>query len=331
MAEVARRGERSGAAGSAEFWAAAEKDLMAGIDSSRPNSARVWNHWLGGKDNYPVDQEAADAFREAFPPIVDIALHSRYFLHRAVGYLADEAGIGQFLDLGCGLPTVDNTHEVAQRAAPDARVVYADRDRLVMAHARALLTSGPHGGCGYVEADLGDPEKILAAAAATLDLNRPVAVLMVHVLGHIAEDVQAQSIIARLMEALPAGSHLVICDQTDGTAGVHPSTPPTCGLGRGAGGSRQSSSGPAEDVGAGGPVPAGLGAGGGSGWSPHAQAVGRYNQTAAEPFHLRSPARIARFFDGLTLLAPGVVSCTRWRPELALHPREVEAFGGVGR
>jgi hypothetical protein len=215
-----------------------------------------------------------------------------------------------------------------------------------MAHARALLTSGPHGGCGYVEADLGDPEKILAAAAATLDLNRPVAVLMVHVLGHIAEDVQAQSIIARLMEALPAGSHLVICDQTGGAGGtggtggaggVHPSTPPACGPGRAAGaidaagGVRQSSSGPAEDVGAGGPVPAGLGAGGGSGWSPHAQAVGRYNETAAEPLHLRSPARIARFFDGLTLLAPGVVSCTRWRPELALHAPEVEAFGGVGR
>jgi hypothetical protein len=152
---------------------------------------------------------------------------------------------------------------------------------------------------------------------------------MVHVLGHIAEDVQAQSIIARLMEALPAGSHLVICDQTDGTARIHDTG--RAGGASGAGGVRQSSSGPAEDVDAGGQVPAGLGAGGGSGWSPHAQAVGRYNETAAEPLHLRSPARIARFFDGLTLLAPGVVSCTRWRPELALHAPEVEAFGGVGR
>ena len=138
------------------------------IDTSVPQSARIWNYWLGGKDNYPVDRAVGDQFREAFPGIVGVARGQRGFLTRAVRHLAGEAGIRQFLDIGTGLPTADNTHEVAQRVAPDARIVYVDNDPLVLVHARALLTSAPEGVTSYIEADLRDPGKILDAAADPL-------------------------------------------------------------------------------------------------------------------------------------------------------------------
>ncbi len=136
-----------------------------GIDDTVPQSARIWNYWLGGKDNYPVERAAGDQFVSVYPQIVDVARHSRAFLSRAVRYMAGTAGIRQFLDIGTGLPTVDNTHEVAQRAAPDARIVYVDNDPLVLSHARALLTSRPEGTTSYVDADLRDPDRILAEAA----------------------------------------------------------------------------------------------------------------------------------------------------------------------
>jgi len=136
------------------------------IDTSVPHSARIWNYWLGGKDNYPVDRAAGDQFRQAFPGVVDVARASRQFLTRSVRYLAGEAGIRQFLDIGTGLPTADNTHEVAQRVAPDSRIVYVDNDPLVLTHARALLTSTPQGATDYVDADLREPDQILAAAPA---------------------------------------------------------------------------------------------------------------------------------------------------------------------
>ena len=138
------------------------------IDASVPHSARIWNYWLGGKDNYPVDREAGDQFREVFPEIVEVARSSREFLTRAVGYLAGEAGIRQFLDIGTGLPTADNTHEVAQRITPEARVVSVDNDPVVLAHARALLTSTPEGATAYVDADLRDPDRILELTAPNL-------------------------------------------------------------------------------------------------------------------------------------------------------------------
>ena len=151
------------------------------IDTSVPHSARVWNYWLGGKDNFPVDRAAGDQFREIFPEIVDAARASRGFLTQAVRYLAGEAGIRQFLDVGTGLPTVDNTHEVAQRVAPDSRIVYVDNDPLVLVHARALLTSTPQGVTDYIDADLRDPDKILQGAAETLDFTQPVAItLLIH-------------------------------------------------------------------------------------------------------------------------------------------------------
>jgi hypothetical protein len=185
------------------------------IDTTVPHSARIWNYWLGGKDNYEVDRVAGDEFVKAFPGIVDIARAGRAFLARAVRYLALEVGIRQFLDVGTGLPTVDNTHEVAQRAAPEARIVYVDNDPLVLAHARALLTSTPEGSTDYVDADMRDPDAILARAAASLDLGQPVALMLIGVLGHIPDDDEARSIVQRLMAGLPSGSYLALFDGLD--------------------------------------------------------------------------------------------------------------------
>jgi len=185
------------------------------IDTSVPHSARIWNYWLGGKDNYPVDRDAGDQFREAFPEIVEVARASRRFLTRAVRYLAGEAGVRQFLDIGTGLPTADNTHEVAQRVAPESRVVYVDNDPVVLAHARALLTSSPEGATAYVDADLHDPDTILQLATPTLDLTRPVALMLLGVLGHVSDDDETRSIVKRLLDRLASGSYLVLCDGTN--------------------------------------------------------------------------------------------------------------------
>jgi hypothetical protein len=184
------------------------------IDASVPNSARIWNYWLGGKDNYPVDREAGDDYRAIYPEIVDVARASRRFLTRAVRWLAGEAGIRQFLDIGTGLPTADNTHEVAQRVAPGARVVYVDNDPVVLAHARALLTS-TRGTTAYIDADLHDPERILAAAPQTLNFTQPIGLMMLGILGHIGDDDEARSIVRRLVEGLPSGSYLTLCDGTN--------------------------------------------------------------------------------------------------------------------
>ena len=185
------------------------------IDATVPNSARIWNYWLGGKDNYPVDREAGDDYRAIYPEIVDVARASRRFLTRAVRYLAGQAQVRQFLDVGTGLPTADNTHEVAQRVAPDARVVYVDNDPVVLTHARALLTTTLQDGTAYVDADLRDPDRILEAAARTLDFTRPIGLMLLGILGHIDDDGQARSIVQRLVGALPSGSYLTICDGTN--------------------------------------------------------------------------------------------------------------------
>jgi O-methyltransferase involved in polyketide biosynthesis len=183
------------------------------IDTSVPHSARIWNYWLGGKDNYPVDREAGDQYREAFPQVVDVARASRAFLTRTVRWLAGEAGVRQFLDIGTGLPTADNTHEVAQRIAPDSRVVYVDNDPVVLAHARALLTS-TQGVTAYVDADLHDPDTILDAAARTLDFGQPVALMLMGILGHFDYD-EARSIVKRLLDPLASGSYLTLNDGTN--------------------------------------------------------------------------------------------------------------------
>ena len=184
------------------------------IDATVPNSARIWNYWLGGKDNYPVDREVGDEYRAIYPEIVQVARASRQFLARAVLYLAGEAQVHQFLDIGTGLPTFNNTHDVAQRVAPGTRVVYVDNDPVVLAHARALLTS-TKAVTAYVDADLHDPDEILAAAGRTLDFTRPIGLMMLGILGHIGDDDEARSIVKRLLDALPSGSYLTICDGTN--------------------------------------------------------------------------------------------------------------------
>jgi len=254
------------------------------IDTTVPHSARIWNYWLGGKDNYAVDRAAGDQFLAAFPDIAVIARASRDFMGRAVRYLVGEAGIRQFLDIGTGLPTFNSTHEVAQQVAPESRIVYVDNDPVVLAHAVALLKGDPRGATDYLDADMRQPEAIIAGAARTLDFTRPVAVMFLGVLGHIADDDQAVSIVRRTMDAVPSGSYLVISDGTNvvrGTAGQ--------------------------------------------------AAQDDYNASGAEPYTLRSPEQIGRFFDGLDLLEPGVVSVPRWRPAGGAVPAEIDQFGGVGR
>lgn len=185
------------------------------IDTSVPHSARVWNYLLGGKDNYPVDRKAGEAVLQVFPGMVDIARQSRYMLTRVVRHLAADLGIRQFLDIGTGLPTVDNTHEVAQRHAPDSRIVYVDNDPLVLRHAEALLTSSPEGATDYIQADVRDPEHILREAARTLDFSRPTALMLMGIMGLVADYDEARAIVRRLLDAVPPGSYLALYDGTN--------------------------------------------------------------------------------------------------------------------
>ncbi|GGV41832.1 hypothetical protein GCM10010182_78150 [Actinomadura cremea] len=262
-----------------------EPSAPPAIDTSVAHQARVWNYFIGGKDNYPVDRAFAEEVLRAYPGFDEVPRHARVFLGRAVRYLAQEAGVRQFLDIGTGLPTHDNTHEVAQRVAPDSRIVYVDNDPLVLAHARALLTGTPEGACDYVDADARDPEGILRAAAATLDLDRPVGLMLLGVLGTIPDDGEAHAILRTLLDALAPGSHLVL---EDGTKTVRPDA---------------------------------------------AAEAERVRDESGYQYELRTPERIARFFDGLDLVEPGVVSVSRWRPEADAFgsPAQVDAFCGVAR
>ncbi|SCK38946.1 S-adenosyl methyltransferase [Streptomyces sp. WMMB 714] len=259
--------------------------LAEKLKADRPHSARVWNYLLGGRDNYSADRMAGDMILDTFPDIARIARLQRYFLARAVRYLAGEAGIRQFLDVGTGLPTVDNTHEVAQRVAPECRVVYVDNDPLVLVHANALLTSSSAGSCDYIDADVRDPESILEGAARTLDFSRPIALTLLGTMGQLPDSDDPWSIVARLMDRLPPGSHLALSDGTDTDKALN-------------------------------------------------EAIAAYNDNSASEYHLRSRERIARFFDGLELLEPGVVPTTDWRPELAEPdggPASVDALCGIAR
>lgn len=197
-----------------------ERPAPPGVDTSVPHSARVWNYWLGGKDNFEADRAVGDMVWNAFPEIVDIARYVRAFLGRSVRFLAGEAGIRQFLDIGTGLPTANNTHEIAQSVAPESRIVYVDDDPLVLAHARALLTSTPEGVTNYLDADLSEPEKIIEAASGTLDFNEPVAVMLLGILAHVDDYDEARSIVRRLMDAVPSGSYLTISDGTNTSEAV---------------------------------------------------------------------------------------------------------------
>ena len=258
------------------------------IDTSRAHPARRYNYWLGGKDNFAADRASGDAIEQIFPGIRTAAIENRRFLQRAVRYLAAQ-GIRQFLDIGTGLPTEDNTHEIAQHLDPTSRIVYVDNDPLVLVHARALLTSHPAGRTAYLQADLRRPEQILTdpELTTTLDLSRPVAVLLVAVLHFLPDHTEANTTVNALMEAVPPGSYLVISHATTGL------------------------------------LPAA---------TTRALTSGEVPGTA--DFTGRTRAQVARFFDRLTLVDPGVEVISRWRPDP--HPcpppaDQVSMYGGVAR
>ncbi len=184
------------------------------IETTVPHSARVWNYWLGGKDYFPADREAGDRFRETFPAIVDEAREGRAFLARTVTFLTAEAGVRQFLDIGTGMPTANNTHEVAQAVAADAHIVYVDNDPLVLAHARALLVGTEEGSTDYIHADLREPEAILEAARHRLDFAQPIGLMLLGVLGHIGDE-EVYAVVRHLVEGLPPGSYLTLYDGAD--------------------------------------------------------------------------------------------------------------------
>ncbi|MHB9855245.1 SAM-dependent methyltransferase [Streptomyces krungchingensis] len=240
------------------------------LNTGVAHNARVWNYWIGGKDHYEVDQAVGDQVASMFPVIRDVARADRAFLGRAVTHLTAECGVRQFLDIGTGLPTLDNTHEIAQRIAPEARIVYVDNDPIVLVHARSLLTSTPEGSTDYIDADVHRPDTIVQGAATTLDLTRPVAVMMLGILNFVLDTEQAREIVRTVMAAVPSGSCLVL---------THPTTD--------------------SDLGGEGNV----------------EAMKFWNENATPPITARSRAEIAAFFDGLDLVAPGLVSCSRWHAD----------------
>ena len=254
------------------------------IDTTKAHSARVWNYWQGGKDNYPVDREVGDYVLQAYPEMVSAARADRQFLIRAVTHLAREEGVRQFLDIGTGLPTHNNTHEVAQAVAPDAQVVYVDNDPMVLVHARAILTGQKLGEVHYVDADLHDPESVLANAREHLDFSQPIGLTILGTMGHTPDNEKAYATVRSYVDALPSGSFLAMCD---GTATSEPMI----------------------------------------------EAARRWNETAAIPYHLRTPKEIEVFFEGLDLLEPGVVSANFWRPAASEvgTPSEVDQYCGVAR
>ena len=185
------------------------------IDTSTAHPARVYDYWLGGKDNFAADREAAEMALQAYPQLAEAVQSNRAFLARAVRYLTHEAGIRQFLDIGTGIPAANNTHQVAQREAADSRIVYVDNDPIVLLHARALLRSTPEGACDYLQADLRNPEEIRAGAVRTLDFGKPVALMLLAILQFIPDSEDPYGLVARLLAALPPGSYLVVSHPTD--------------------------------------------------------------------------------------------------------------------
>ena len=250
------------------------------FDPSVPNPARMWNYWLGGKDNFAADREGAERVLEVMPSLPLIARAVRLFLIDAVHQLATEHGVRQFLDIGTGLPTADNTHDVAQRAAPESRIVYVDYDPVVLTHAQALLTSSPEGMTDYIQADLRDTDTILKGAARTLDFTRPVAVMLIAVLHFIPDADDPYAIVDRLMDAVPSGSYLVMAHA-------------------------------ASDI------------------DPEATAemARRYNKMSSATITPRTRDQVARFFDGLDLLPPGLVPISKWALSSPVDPTTSALIG----
>ncbi|MEV6489432.1 SAM-dependent methyltransferase [Actinoplanes sp. NPDC051633] len=254
----------------------------ARFDSGVPHPARVEDYWLGGKDNFAADRAVADQVAKISPVLPIVMRAERQFLGRMVKFLAGEAGIRQFLDIGTGIPMAANTHEVAQGVSPDCRVVYVDNDPLVLAHARALLVGTPEGLTQYIDADLREPEAILTPARQILDFDQPVAVTLLGVLEFVRDDEGVYAIVEQLRNALPVGSYV----------GVASSVP-----------------------------------------SPEMDEAARlWNESGATPITLRAPDDLARFLDGLDLIAPGVVPLPQWRPDSLTQylDREMPQYGGLG-
>jgi hypothetical protein len=245
------------------------------LEPDVPHAARIWNFWMGGEDNFAADRAAGEAVAQVYPEIVVMARQSRRFLIRVVRHLAAEAGVRQFLDIGTGLPTMQNTHEVAQAIEPESRIVYVDNDPMVLAHARALLGAA----ATYVHADYHDPERILAEAAKTLDFGEPVAVMFMGVMGYEPDLDVVRAIVGRTMDATAAGSHLVLWDGTNTTPAV-------------------------------------------------VEGARRLAESGGVPYILRSPAQLASCFEGLTMVEPGLVQITRWRPDEPEAER-IDAYGAV--
>jgi len=264
--------------------------LSSRLDTSVAHSARRYDYWLGGKDNFAADRESGDAIAAAFPTIRLAVRENRGFLRRAVAVLAEEAGIRQFLDIGTGLPTADNTHQVAQAIAPQSRIVYVDNDPLVLVHARALLTSAPEGATAYIDADLREPTKILndPELHRTLDFSQPVALMLVAVMHFILDDDDPYGIVRQLVEALPPGSYLVVAQAT-----YDPLPPDTVAA---------------------------------------LEAANARGNPKSRP---RSRAEFARFFEGLDILPPGIVSVAEWRADDEPQPRpsfvDISGYAAVAR
>jgi O-methyltransferase involved in polyketide biosynthesis len=251
-----------------------------------PNPARVYDALLGGKDNFAADRVVADKLAAAKPAVRYNVRANRAYLGRVVRYLAGEAGIRQFLDLGTGLPSMDNVHEVAQRVALESRIVYVDNDPIVIAHARAMLASSREGATAFLTADIRDPEWILEQAAKTLDLDRPIAVILLGVLYTIPDADRPYDKVAAYLDAVAPGSYLAV-------------------------------SHPASDIDA----------------ARAARAAQQYDAAMPTTQTNRTKAEVARFFDGLALLEPGVVQLNQWRPDLGdVDPGvEISSWGGLGR
>ncbi|MFK4066679.1 SAM-dependent methyltransferase [Streptomyces sp. NPDC029674] len=189
-------------------------DVSGRLNTGVAHNARVWNYWIGGKDHYEVDQRVGDHVATVFPVIRDVARADRGFLGRAVRFLTADCGVRQFLDIGTGLPTLDNTHEIAQRIAPESRIVYVDNDPIVLVHARSLLVGTPQGATDYLDADAHHPDSVIEGASATLDLDRPVAVMMLGILNFVVDTEQALDIVRRIMASVPSGSYLAMTHPT---------------------------------------------------------------------------------------------------------------------
>ena len=252
-------------------------DPVPSIDTTVAHSARRYDYWLGGKDNFAADRESGDAIAAAFPTVRTAVIENRRFVRRAAAFLAAEAGIRQFLDIGTGIPTSPNVHEIVQGIAPESRVVYVDNDPIVLAHARALLTSTAEGATAYLDADLRDPGKIAGNTElqSTLDLSRPGALILAAVLHFIPDADDPYGIVARLTGMLPKGSYLVMSHATNDF--LRPEEAAEIETGR---------------------------------WGP---------------FHPRSEAEFARFFDGSEFVEPGITSVASWRAEGEEQPRPTAA------